>query len=151
MAVGVAEKERDHMPYCQLHYHLIWSTHRRDPTLVGEMANLVERSIRASCLELETVLHALSVMPDHVHVALSIPPKHSVSSVVKRLKGSSSHLVNHAGPRRDEERFSWQSEYGALTFGRKVLKDVVAYIVDQPARHADLRLWAGMERTGDPP
>jgi REP element-mobilizing transposase RayT len=118
--------------------------------LIGETAKLVERSIRASCLDLETVLHALSVMPDHIHVALSIPPKHSVSSVVKRLKGSSSHLVNHAEPHLEIERFSWQSEYGALTFGRKVLKDVVAYIVNQPTRHADLDLWDGMERTGEP-
>ncbi len=137
------------MPYWRLLYHIVWATAKREPRLTGEVAKLVERSIRAGCLEPELVLHALSVMPDHVHLAVAIPPKLSVSSVVGKLKGSASHLVNHSKDIESESRFAWQAEYGALSFGSKALPAVVAYVENQQHHHADHHLWTEMERSDD--
>jgi putative transposase len=137
------------LPCWRLLYHVVWATAKRESLLVNGVERIVERSIRAGCLELGLVLHALSVMPDHVHVAVSIPPKHSVSSVVGKLKGSASHLVNHADEPSSESRFSWQSEYGDLSFGSKALPQVVDYIENQHRHHADHRLWQDLERTDD--
>ena len=48
-----------------------------------------------------------------------------------------------------EGRFSWQSEYGVLSFGERNLADVVDYVNNQPARHAENRLWRPLEPTND--
>src|SRR5215211_6977088 len=96
------------VPYWRLLYHLVWATAKRDPVLVDGLERLVERSTRAGCLDLGLVLHALSVMPDHVHVAVSIPPKHSVSFVVGKLKGSASYLVNHVAGSYTQSRLDSQ-------------------------------------------
>jgi putative transposase len=90
------------MPYWSAHYHVVWSTKGREPHLVGETAELVRRSIKAGCEELKIVVHALFLMPDHVHLAASIPPSIAVSTAIGRLKGSASHLVNHAGNGRTD-------------------------------------------------
>jgi putative transposase len=132
------------MPYWRLFYHLVWATRDREPMLVGETARLVERSLRATCEELKALIHALFVMPDHVHLAVSIPPSVSVATMVSRLKGSSSHLVNHATGGM-AGGFAWQAEYGALSFGEKQLPHVVAYVENQPERHGSRRVWEKLE------
>jgi putative transposase len=84
-------------------------------------------------------------MPDHVHLAVSVPPSLSVSTFVSRIKGSSSHLIRHAEQGANPD-FSWQAEYGVLSFGDKQLPDVIRYIEDQPSRHANQREWEKFER-----
>ena len=136
------------MPYWRMFCHLIWATKHREPLLVGNVGRVVEASLRAKCEEMKVLVHAVYLMPDHVHLAVSIPPSLSVADVVSRLKGSSSHLVNHAEP-VSNQAFAWQPEYGAVSFGEKQLPDVVAYIENQPERHAARQLWARVERISD--
>jgi putative transposase len=88
-------------------------------------------------------------MPDHVHVAVSIPPSIAVSTLVGRMKGSSSHLLNNRGPMTDGVAFAWQGEYGVLSFHEKDLAGVLDYVNNQPARHAAHRLSTAMESIGD--
>src|SRR4051812_34492912 len=138
------------MPYSRMYCHLIWSTKYREPTLVGDVARTAERSLRTSAEDMKVMVHALYLMPDHVHTAASIPPSLAVAHVVSRLKGSSSHLINHAESASDQ-RFAWQSEYGAVSFGEKQLPHVVAYIRHQPERHAANQLWDRIERIDENP
>ncbi|MBA3414256.1 MAG: transposase [Chloroflexia bacterium] len=88
-------------------------------------------------------------MPDHVHVAASIPPALSVAEVVRRWKGSSSHLISTERTRskQSEALFAWQAEYGVVSFGAKALADVVAYVENQRQRHSDQEVWTGLEKT----
>ena len=137
------------MPYWRLFYHLIWATHGREPLIDEEAARLVALSIKTSCNEQQAILHATGIMPDHVHVADSIPPSIAVATFVGRLKGAASHAVNAAAHRPAGAPFSWQAEYGALSFGERNLPDVTAYVDNQPARHADHRLWDRLEQIAD--
>ena len=88
-------------------------------------------------------MHAVGIMPDHVHLVVSIPPRITIAAFVKQLKGSARHLINYAIPEDGRPTFAWQAEYG----GEKALPDVVAYVENQPARHAANRLWPALEQT----
>ena len=136
------------MPYWRTFFHITWSTKGRTPTLTGEKVPAIERSLRTTCREQKALVHALFLMPDHVHLAVSIPPGLAVATLVSRLKGSSSHLIRHAEPNPDPS-FAWQSEYGVVTFGEKQLPDVVAYVENQPARHKDRTTWSKLEQDCD--
>jgi putative transposase len=83
-----------------------------------------------TCDDMGLICHALGFMPELVHVAISIPPRYSVSAVVKRLKGASSHAVRATNP-----GFTWQSEYGALSFGDRALSRVLDYVDHQREHH----------------
>jgi len=91
---------------------------------------------------LECIPHAIGGMFDHVHVAISIPPKLAVATIIGQLKGASSHHVNekYAGG-----SFLWQAEYGILSFSEKALSTIVDYVNNQKKHHAENTLNLGME------
>jgi putative transposase len=133
------------MSYWRLFYHVVWGTRRREPLIDDVRADVIERSIRATCHDLDVLVHAIGFMPDHVHLVLSVPPRHALSAVVKRLKGESTHLLNHSAGRNDVEWFTWQPEYGVLSLGERSLADVIAYVQNQRAKHAQDDLWPSFE------
>ena len=73
------------------------------------------------------------LLPDHVHILISIPPKYSVAQVVGYMKGKSAiHIArNYMGRRRNftGQKF-WARGYHVTTVGRD--EDVIrAYIKNQ--------------------
>ncbi len=136
------------MAHWRLFYHLVWATRNRHPYLASDSAvGTVERSVAASCHDLRVMLHAVGTMPDHVHLACSIPPSLSVSEVAKRVKGASSHLLDQTVFVDGDDVFAWRPEYGVYSYSERVLPDVVAYVRNQPSRHAAANLWPGVEHT----
>src|SRR5262249_36542833 len=130
-------------------YHLVWATKQREP-LIGSMEEAtIRRSFELTIGDLDLDPHAIGMMPDHVHVVVSIPPKIAVAEAVKRLKGASANAVNGRSPRTDLSTFSWQPDYGALSFGDDALARVVDYVDHQSERHAASRLWAKLEQADD--
>src|SRR5829696_8284905 len=109
------------MPYWKLHYHLVWATRERLP-LIGEAEDqAIRRSFELTFADLELIPHAVGVMPDHVHLAVSVPPKVVVSEAVRRLKGPSANAVNNRIGAPRAETFRWQGDNGALSFGDSAL------------------------------
>jgi putative transposase len=73
------------------------------------------------------------LMPDHVHMLLSVPPKHSVSSVMGFIKGKSAiHIARvYAGRRRNfVGQHFWARGYWVSTVGKNEAA-VRQYIQDQ--------------------
>lgn len=83
-------------------------------------------------------------MSEHVHVVISIPPKLSVATLIGRLKGASSHHVNH---NHAAGSFGWQAEYGALSFAEKALPSIVDYVNHQKKHHTENTLNQSMENS----
>ena len=133
------------MPHWRLYYHVVWATRGREPLLTSPCHDLVERSIRSTDGDLAAVVHAVGMVSDHVHVAISIPPALAVSTVVGRLKGASTRMLNAAGPFGGEALFAWQKEYGVYSFAERALPDVCAYVTDQARRHDENDLHFGLE------
>jgi putative transposase len=134
------------MPYWRLHYHLVWATKRREPLIDVETRRTIERSLQLSIDDMGITSHAVGIMPEHVHVALSVPPRHSIAEVMKRLKGAWSHAV-----RTTNASFTWQAEFGALSFGDRALPDVREYVLDQATHHANGTTIARLECVGQEP
>ncbi|MEM7532960.1 MAG: IS200/IS605 family transposase [Chloroflexota bacterium] len=106
----------------------------------------------SKAFELDAYIHAINGMPDHTHVVASIPPKHSVSNFVKRLKGASSHFVNKVLAeefRPDCGRLDWQRGYGYFTLGQTQLERAVAYVENQRTHHTDFSTNGWLERYTD--
>ena len=118
------------MPLWRLHYHLVWATKGREPAVGETNERAIRRSVKETSNRMGLILHATGIMPDHIHIAVSIPPKYSVSEVVRAIKGSSSRFIN-LELRSEEPRFGWQSEFGALSFSDRGLHDVIEYVTNQ--------------------
>ncbi|MGH2535328.1 MAG: IS200/IS605 family transposase [Thermomicrobiales bacterium] len=138
------------MSYWQLYYHLVWTTRNRLPAIDDAREDLIRRSLRATCDDTGAMVFGLGVMPDHLHMAVAIPPKIAVAALIRRLKGSSSHLVNHVEQGYDQDVFHWQAEYGALSFGKRSLSSIVGYVKNQRTHHAAGDLWPTFEQSERP-
>jgi putative transposase len=136
------------VPYWRLNYHLIWTTKNRELLIGSEEEAVIRRSFELTFANLDAIPHAVGLMPEHVHVAVSVPPKISPSELVQRLKGASSRELNKREG-RSLSTFAWQGEYGVHSFGEQALPTIIDYVLNQAAHHANETLWPGLERTSD--
>jgi REP element-mobilizing transposase RayT len=132
------------MTYWRLHYHLIFATFERQPTLTGEREKVFYGVLYGKAKELNLKIHAAGNVDDHAHVVLSIPPKLSVADCVKHIKGASAFAINHI-PNSDGQ-FKWQEGYGALSIGERSLETVMAYVANQKEHHKERGIIAVYER-----
>jgi REP element-mobilizing transposase RayT len=124
------------MPYWRSFAHLIWATKNRLPFVLPYFEDRLYGQLIEKAAELGCYVHAVNGLADHTHVVISIPPKHSVADVVKMLKGSSAHFVNHM-VKPDGFHFGWQRGYGYLTLGESQLDRAMDYVQRQKERHRD--------------
>ncbi len=135
------------MPYWENYFHVVWGTHRRIPMILPAYEPFIAAKIRQKSEALECPIHAINMMPDHIHVAVSVKPSISQSEWVRNVKGYSAHEMNAAY--KLDERFRWQKSFGISTLGKSQLPIVVEYIQNQKQRHANDEIYMALERCGD--
>jgi putative transposase len=62
------------MTFWRLHYHLIWATFEREPSLIADREKMFYGVLYNKAQELGLIVHAAGNVEDHVHVVASIPP-----------------------------------------------------------------------------
>jgi len=132
------------MPYWKLYYHFIWGTKNRLPLIDTAFESELYRVIAAKAKDLGGFVHAIGGTEEHLHLAVSVPPKIAPAKFIGDVKGNSSHYVNHII--KPDFEFYWQDEYGVLSFGEKNLSAIVKYIHNQKQHHAEGILISAMER-----
>jgi putative transposase len=132
------------MAFWRLYYHLVWSTKNREPLIQAEIEKRLYAYIVRKAAELGCYVYVINGWYDHVHLIIAIPPKLAVADVVKRLKGASSHDLNHAAGLDHE--FAWQRGYGALSLGERQRPQAEAYVNNQKAHHSQQTSIAWLER-----
>ena len=122
------------MAFWRLYYHLVWATKNREPLIQAEIEDRLYAYTVNKAAELGCYVYCINGWYDHIHLIIAIPPKHAVAEVVKRLKGASSHDLNHGGRRLDYQ-FAWQRGYGALSLGERQRPEAEVYVANQKTHH----------------
>ena len=82
-------------------YHVVFIPKCRRKTLYQELRRHLGEVFRKLALQKDSKVEEGHLMPDHVHMLLSIPPKYAVSQVVGFIKGKSAiHVARVYGERR---------------------------------------------------
>lgn len=134
------------MTYWRTYYHLIWATKNRLPLIIEPRDELLKQALHVKARDLGAFIHAIGTMPDHIHIAISIPPAIAVADVIRHCKGSSARLLNKDATSAELGWFGWQNEYGVHTFGARSLPSIIAYLENQAAHHARDDLWPLFEQ-----
>src|SRR5262245_60618524 len=75
-------------------YHVVFIPKYRRKTLYGELRQHLGEVFRRLAMQKESKVEEGRLMPDHVHMMISIPPKYAVSQVIGYIKGKSAiHLA----------------------------------------------------------
>jgi REP element-mobilizing transposase RayT len=72
-------------------------------------------------------------MPDHIHILIGLRPVQSISSLVQNVKSESSKWINNNGFAK--EKFGWQEGYGAFSYSKSHVSNVIRYIDHQEQHH----------------
>ena len=82
-------------------YHVVFIPKCRRKTLYAELRRHLGEVFRRLAMQKESRIEEGHLMPDHVHMMISIPPKYAVSQVVGYIKGKSAiHLARVYGERK---------------------------------------------------
>ena len=74
-------------------YHIVWIPKYRRKTLFGKLRNHLGQVFHELARQRESVIVEGHLLPDHVHILISIPPKYAVSQVVGYIKGKSAICI----------------------------------------------------------
>ena len=102
-------------------YHVVWIPKYRRKMLYGQLRKYLGQVFKDLACSRESEVIEGHMMPDHVHMLISIPPKYSVAQVIGFIKGKSAiHIArNYLGHRRNftGQQF-WARGYHVSTVGR---------------------------------
>lgn len=74
-------------------YHVVFIPKRRKKKVFGVLRRQLGEVFRELAKHKESEVVEGHLMPDHVHMCLSIPPKYAVSNVVGYIKGKSAITI----------------------------------------------------------
>ena len=117
----------------RLRYHLVFGTRDHKPLIPVSSQKSLDSYIAGIINQLRAVTLAISSAKDHVHVLASIPPSYSISSVMQKIKGSSSHWIK--GHWKNGSEFSWQPGYSAFSVSESQSERVKGYLERQEQFH----------------
>ena len=102
--------------------------------------------LRKLATQKESWIEEGHLMPDHVHMMISIPPKYAVSQVVGYIKGKSAiHVARQYGESRRNfvEQHFWARGYFVSTVGRdeELIREYIRHQEAEDRRLDQMQLW----------
>ena len=101
-------------------YNVVWTPKYRKKQLFGALRKEIAPVMKDLARQKECEILEGTLMPDHVHMLIAIPPKYSVSSVIGFIKGKTAIYIarNFRGKKRNfvGESF-WARGYFVSTVG----------------------------------
>ena len=101
-------------------YHIVFAPKYRRKVIYNQIRKDIGEILKALCKYKGVEIIEGHMMPDHIHMLLSIPPKYSVSSVMGYLKGKSALMIfeKHANLKyRYGNRHFWCQGYYVSAVG----------------------------------
>jgi putative transposase len=126
-------------------YHVVFIPKYRKKAIFGQIRSDLGDAFRRLAEQKESRIEEGHVMPDHVHMMISIPPKYAVASVVGYIKGKSAiHIARTFGERKRNfaGQSFWARGYFVSTVGRdeQVIRDYIRHQESEDRRIDQLGL-----------
>ena len=116
-------------------YHIVFIPKYRRKIIYKQIKADIQQIIRDLCKWKGIEIVEGHMMPDHIHLLLSIPPKYSISSIMGYLKGKSAMMIfeRHSNLKyKFGNRHFWATGYYVSTVGLNEAT-ITKYIREQEA------------------
>ena len=116
-------------------YHIVFTPKYRRKIIYKQIKADIQQIIRDLCKWKGVEILEGHMMPDHIHLLLSIPPKYSISSFMGYLKGKSAMMIfdMHSNLKyKFGNRHFWATGYYVSTVGLNE-STIAKYIREQDA------------------
>jgi putative transposase len=119
--------------YSQIYIQIVFAVKGRQNLIAKEKREELHKFITGIVTNREQKLLAIFAMPDHVHILVGMKPNISISDLVRDIKAGSSKFINDS--KWINGKFNWQEGFGAFSYSKSNLDNVVKYILNQEDHH----------------
>lgn len=119
--------------YTQIHIQFVFAVKFRKALIQPIWKDELFKYITGIIQKNNHKLLAINGMPDHIHILIGLRPTQSISDLMQLVKSNSSKWVNEKGFL--SSKFEWQEGYGAFSYSKSHLKNVIRYIENQEQHH----------------
>ena len=119
--------------YTQLYIQIVFAVNGRKSLIDKQNREELHKYITGIVTKRDQKLLAIFAMPDHIHLLVSIKPNISISDLVRDIKAGSSKFITDNNWIKG--KFSWQEGFGAFSYSKSQMDNVVNYILNQEVHH----------------
>jgi REP element-mobilizing transposase RayT len=119
--------------YTQIHIHFVFAVKFRQRIIQSKWKEDLYKYMTGIIQNDNHKLLAINGMPDHIHILIGLRPAQSISDLMKNIKQSSSKWINEN--KLTNGHFEWQEGYGAFSYSKSQIGQVVNYIQNQELHH----------------
>ena len=119
--------------YTQLHIQFVFAVKYRAAMINKEWKGRLHEYITGIFQQNKHKMLQINIMPDHIHIFIGMRPHQSVSSLIQNVKTESSKWIKAQA--LCSYPFSWQEGYGAFSYAKSQVNDVIRYIQNQEIQH----------------
>lgn len=119
--------------FSQIYIHVVTAVKPRSALIDPAWKDRLHRYITGIVEAHGHKVLAINSSPDHLHMFFSLWPTQSLADLMRVVKGESSEWINKEG--LTPAQFRWQEGYGAFSYARAQVHDVVHYIAHGDGNH----------------
>ena len=120
--------------YTQIHIQTVFAVQNRDALISLEWRDRLYQYISSIINDQGHRILAIGGTANHLHLFFGFRPTQSLSSLMLRVKRETSEWINKE--RLTNFRFQWQEGYGAFSYSKSHVPNVIRYILNQETHHA---------------
>lgn len=119
--------------YSQIYIQIVFTVKGRHNLIAKSNREELHKYITGIVENRNQKLLSIFAMPDHIHLLVGLKPNISISDLVRDIKAGSSKFINDS--KWINGKFSWQEGFGAFSYSRSHIDNVVKYILNQEEHH----------------
>lgn len=119
--------------YTQCYFQLVFAVKNREALISKDWKTDMEMYITGIVQNYKHKLLAIGTMPDHIHILIGYNLNQLIPDLVEKIKTSSNSWVNEK--KLAGFKFEWQKGYGAFTYSRSQIDNVIKYVLSQQEHH----------------
>ena len=119
--------------YTQIHLQFVFAVKYRNGLIHSSFKQELYQYISGIIKANNHKLLAINGMPDHLHILVGMRPSQSVSDLMQDIKANSSKWINEK--KFLKVKFEWQEGYGAFSYSKSHVQNVIHYIQNQEEKH----------------
>jgi len=119
--------------HTQILYQLVFSTYKREKTLMSENRRELFQYIWGILKKKECHLYRINGVEDHVHIVTHVHPTIAPANLIKDIKLAASSLIKEKKLFKNFD--GWQTGYGAFTYTITEKGRLIEYVKNQEEHH----------------
>ena len=119
--------------FSQIYLQFVFAVKHRQYLIPKEHKEELHKYFTGLVKNRKAKMLAVNCMPDHIHLFVGFKPNILISDFVKEIKVESNEFIN--AKKWTKGKFNWQEGFGAFSYSRSQIDNVIKYISNQEKHH----------------